>query len=105
MGGLFNQHLSLLSFLTLGISSGCTELLIEYSPRRKHSVALSLWDAEPFDSLWDVMLLSNFLQGEVYDLNEGYDTQISGGQCDFSVINAVATLYFEEKQNYVFHTP
>ena len=64
-GGLFNQHLQLLSFLSLGIASGCSELLVEHSPRRKHSVSVPGYIREPLDSLWDVDQLRTYLEGRI----------------------------------------
>lgn len=72
-GGLFNQHLALLSSLTLGIASGCSEFLVEHSPRRKHSISSSEWEHEPFDSLWDADQLSKYLEGRIcWDLNSPF---------------------------------
>ena len=62
-GGLFNQHLTLLSFLTLGIVSGADELLLVHSERRKASTDDQTWDRQPFDTLWDVPQLQAYLQG------------------------------------------
>ena len=57
----------LTSFLTLGIASGCGELVIESSPRRKTSMAQSDHVLEQFDNLWDADLLRSYLQGDDHE--------------------------------------
>ena len=60
--GLHNQHLALLSFLTVGVALGADELLIESSERRYHSLENFTFIPEAFETLWDRAQLGAFLQ-------------------------------------------
>lgn len=63
-GGLFNQHLAVLAFATMGVACGASELHITASTRRYEAMDNFTWLEAPFDTLWDKAELAGFLQGE-----------------------------------------
>lgn len=63
-GGLFNQHLELLAFATLGVASGASELNVLSSSRRYQAIDNFNWTYEPFETLWDKAELAAYLQGK-----------------------------------------
>ena len=69
----------LTSFLTVRVASGCGELVIESSPRRKRSMAHSDHLREQFDNLWDADLLRSYLQGGDHEASHQVRRQYGTG--------------------------
>lgn len=63
-GGLFNQHLAVLSFATTAVACGASELHVVSSTRRYQALDNFTWIDEPFETLWDKAELTGYLQGD-----------------------------------------
>ena len=61
--GLFNQHLSLLSFLTIAIAAGADEVLVSGSKSRDRWAKDAAWIDSNFTDVWDVAAIEGFLAG------------------------------------------
>jgi len=62
--GLINQHLSLLSFVTIGVACGADELLVTAASSRDLFRRDANWFDVDFNKLWNATALAAFLQGE-----------------------------------------